>query len=159
MRFQLKYVALPVGIFLLTLILAGFFYSRLPAETAYTFSGEGLPVKTAERTVVAAWIVGLQFIFTLGALLVAHVIALIFRKYIPSDSGNPEPASIISLMGNMTAIPQSVIFFTMLDIFSYNSYQIHLLPLWLNALIFLAGGGIVLSIFFIRAFLRIRRSK
>ncbi len=158
MRFQLKYVALPVGIFLLTLILAGFVYSRLPGETAYIFSGEGLPVKTAGRTDVTVWIISLQLVFTMGALLIAHVIALIFRKYVPPDSGNLGPASIISLTGNMTAIPQLVIFFTMMDIFSYNSYQIHLLPLWLNALIFLAGGGIILSIIFIRAFLRIRRS-
>jgi len=28
----------------------------------------------------------------------------------------------------------------MIDIFSYNSYGTHLLPLWLNALIFLLAG-------------------
>lgn len=158
MRLKCKFVIVPVSIFLLTVILAGVFYSGLPAETAYTFGLEGLPVKTAGKTGIVIWIIGLQLIFTLGALLITNFTSLVFRRYVPPDSRSMEPESIITLMGNMVAVPQLVIFFTMLDIFSYNSYQIHLLPLWLNALIILIAGGVVLSIFFIRSLTRIRKS-
>ena len=64
---------------------------------------------------------------------------------------------ILSLMGNIPAVPQAVIFFTMLDIFSYNSYAIHLLPLWLNALIIMIAGGIIMGVFFFRGLLQLRK--
>ncbi len=54
-------------------------------------------------------------------------------------------------MGNMVALPQIILCFAMLDIFSYNSYQIHIMPLWVFALIIMGLGGIILGVFFIRA--------
>jgi hypothetical protein len=58
---------------------------------------------------------------------------------------------MLSLMGNMVALPQIILGFAMLDIFSYNSYQIHLMPLWIFALIVMGLGGMALGIFFILA--------
>ena len=57
-------------------------------------------------------------------------------------------------MGNMVALPQIILCFAMLDIFSYNSYQMHIMPLWVFALIIMGLGGIILGIFFIRAIRR-----
>ncbi len=58
---------------------------------------------------------------------------------------------IIRLMGNMMALPQIVLGFVMLDIFIYNSYRIHIMPLWIFAVIVMGAGVIVLGIFFLRA--------
>ena len=55
------------------------------------------------------------------------------------------------VMGNMIVLPQIILCFAMLDIFSYNSYQIHLMPLWVFALIVMGLGGMALGIFFILA--------
>jgi len=73
------------------------------------------------------------------------------------ENPNIKLKGILSLMGNMIALPQIIIFFTILDIFSYNSYQIHLVPMWILALLVLGLGGIILGIFFIRAILQTRR--
>ena len=54
-------------------------------------------------------------------------------------------------MGNMVALPQIILCFAMLDIFSYNSYQIHLMPVWIFALIIMVIGGIILGIFLFQA--------
>lgn len=54
-------------------------------------------------------------------------------------------------MGNMMALPQIVLGFVMLDIFIYNSYRIHIMPLWIFAVIVMGAGVIVLGIFFLRA--------
>jgi hypothetical protein len=59
-------------------------------------------------------------------------------------------------MGNMIALPQVIFFFAMLDIFSYNSYEIRILPLWVIALVIMALGAIVLGMFFIRAIRQVR---
>jgi len=53
-------------------------------------------------------------------------------------------------MGNMVALPQLVLTFAMLAIFSYNSYGIYLMPLWIFALIVMGLGGIILgAVFFL----------
>ena len=70
--------------------------------------------------------------------------------------GQPESTlmkseGVVSLMGNMIALPQIILCFAMLDIFSYNSYQIHIMPIWVFAVIVMGVGGITLGIFFIRA--------
>jgi hypothetical protein len=57
-------------------------------------------------------------------------------------------------MGNMIAMPQIILFFAMLDILSYNSYQIHLLPLSVFALIIMGLGSIMLAMFFVQAIRR-----
>ncbi len=62
-----------------------------------------------------------------------------------------KPERMLLLMGNMVALPQVILCFAMLDIFSYNSFQIHIMPLWVFALIIMGLGGIILGIFFIRA--------
>jgi hypothetical protein len=48
-------------------------------------------------------------------------------------------------MGNMIVLPQIVLGFVMLDIIIYNSYRIHLMPLWVFALIVMGIGGIILG--------------
>ena len=59
--------------------------------------------------------------------------------------------TILSLMGNMVALPQIVLGFAMVDIFVYNAYQIHLPPLWAFALIVMVAGGVVIGLLFFRA--------
>ena len=85
-------------------------------------------------------------------------ITTIYNRYTDSDSGPTNPGVTIGIMGNMLVIPQVIIFFAMIDVFSYNSYQTHFLPLWLNALIVLLAGGLILGIFFLRAILRAWRA-
>jgi hypothetical protein len=58
---------------------------------------------------------------------------------------------MLLLMGNMVALPQLVLVFAMLAIFSYNSYGIYLMPLWIFALIVMGLGGVVLGIVFFLA--------
>ena len=48
-------------------------------------------------------------------------------------------------MGNMITLPQLIVFFAMLDIFSYNSYQIHIMPMWVFLLIILGLATIALG--------------
>jgi len=60
-------------------------------------------------------------------------------------------------MGNMVALPQIILTFAMLDIFLYNAYQVHLIPLWVFALIVIIAGGVILGTFLIQALRQFRR--
>jgi hypothetical protein len=59
--------------------------------------------------------------------------------------------TLLWLMGNMVALPQLVLAFAMLSIFSYNSYGLYLMPLWLFAVIVMGLGGLVLGALFFLA--------
>jgi len=67
--------------------------------------------------------------------------------------------TIAIAMGNMLALPQAILFFAMLDIFSYNAYEIRILPLWAIALIIMALGAVILGIFFVRSIRQVRDSQ
>ena len=154
LAFHWGYIILPVAVFLLSIILVACFYRLLPVEVAYHFQSDGSPDRWLSRGMIVFLMLLPQLILTLlsGAITwgIARVSALFSR---PPNTGI-KPERILLLMGNMIALPQIILCFAMLDIFSYNSYQIHLLPLWAFALIIMGLGGIVLGVFFIQAIRR-----
>jgi len=146
LTFRLKYIILPVVILLLSVILTAFFYPRLPVEVAYHFR-DGSPDRWLSRSAIVLWTLLPQLFLTLLSGAVTWGIAKLSRQYIKPESTGIRPERIILFMGNMIALPQIILCFAMLDIFSYNSYQIHLLPLWVFVLIVMVAGGIILGIF------------
>lgn len=153
LTYRWKYIILPLAVLLLSISLAAYFYRLLPAEVAFRFNADGLPENWLSRQAVTALMLGGQ----LSLVLLAGAITLGIVKLGPSlgqvDKARVE--RVVLAMGNMVAPPQIVLAFVMVDIFSYNTYGIHLMPIWLFGLIVMALGGIVLALFFISA---IRRS-
>jgi uncharacterized membrane protein len=156
LTFRLSYIILPVVILLLSVILTTFFYPRLPVEVAYHFRG-GSPDKWLSRSAIVLWTLLPQLFITLLAGAVTWGIARLSGRYIKPENTGIRPERIILFMGNMIALPQIILGFAMLDIFSYNSYQIHLLPLWVFALIVMVAGGIVLGIFSLQSIRQVWR--
>jgi uncharacterized membrane protein len=152
--FRWKHIVFPAVILAISVILAAVFYGRLPESVGWTFQNDGLPDRWMNRGALVFWIIGLQVFFLLTASVIIRGIASIYNRYTDSDNGPMNPGMMIGIMGNMLIIPQVIIFFAMIDIFSYNSYQTHFLPLWLNSLIVLLAGGVVLGIFFLRAIMQ-----
>ena len=149
LTFHWSYIILPLVILSLSIILTGYFYHQLPTEVAYHFKLDGSPDRWLSREMITVWLLVPQLLLT----LVAGAITWGVTK-LGILSGQPEgtwikPEGILSVMGNMVALPQIILCFAMLDIFSYNSYQIHIMPLWVFALIIIGLGGIILGIFFI----------
>ena len=149
--FRWKQIIFPAVILVLSIILVAVFYGRLPENVGWTFRSDGSSDRWADKGALVFWVLGLQAFFLLAASGIIKGIATIYNRYTDSDSGPMNPGVMIGIMGNMLVVPQVIIFFAMIDIFSYNSYQTHFLPLWLNALIVLLAGGIILGIFFVRA--------
>ncbi|MFC2014745.1 DUF1648 domain-containing protein [Chloroflexota bacterium] len=148
--FHWSYIGLPVAVLLLSVILAVFFYPRLPDEIAYRFLTDGLPYKWGGRGSVVFWMLLLQVLLSLVAGAITWGVNLLAARYIEPEGTVIKPQRIILLMGNMITLIQIILGFAMLDIFSYNLFQVHLLPLWLFALIVLIVGGIIMGIFFLR---------
>lgn len=144
-------IAAPVTILALTVILAGYFYRLLPtAEVAYHFQPDGSPDAWLSRGAIVLWATLPQVFLTMAAAGLAFGVGKLSAYFKVAESTGVRLDGVVRLVGNMVAIPQAMLFVAMLDIFSYNSYQVHFLPLWVLALIVLTVGSIILAVFFIR---------
>ena len=150
LTFHWHYIIMPLAILLLSAILTAYFYHRLTPEVAYHFKLDGSPDKWLSRETIIVWMLAPQVLLNLGAGAITWGVTKlgILSKQVESTLVKPE--KVISLMGNMVALPQIILCFAMLDIFSYNSYQAHIMPLWLFALIIMILGVIIIGVFFIQ---------
>ena len=138
---------LPATILLISIILAACFYRLLPLEVAYHFE-DGEPDGWMSRGAIIAWLIIPQFVLVfVGAAISGGTTILSARSQL--DESTPIQ-KILPVMGNMVALPQIILTFAMLDIFLYNAYQIHLIPIWAFAVIVIVLGGMALGVFFIQ---------
>jgi len=156
LRFHWSYVVLPVALLFLSVIAVAFFYRLLPDEVAYHFKPDGSPDRWLGRELTIVWMLAPQLLLTLLAVSVTAGIAKLGILPQNPAGGTIKPGNVLALMGNMIALPQMVIGFAMLDIFSYNSYGIHLMPLWVFALIVMGAGGGILGIIMVSVARRAR---
>ena len=148
-NFRFSYIAFPASILLLSLILTAVFYPRLTVDLGYHFQGDGSADRWLDRNRIVLMMLLPQLILTLVAVGtswgVTKLSIRVPQQVIIKQEG------IFRLMGNMMALPQLVLSFAMLDIYIYDTYQIHIMPLWIFAVIVMAAGAIVLGTFFLRA--------
>ncbi len=156
--FRWSYIILPLAILALSIILTGYFYHRLPTEVAYHFKLDGSPDRWLSREMITVCLLVPQLVLTLMAGAVTWGITKLGILSRQEESTWIKPEGMLSLMGNMIGLPQIILCFAMLDIFSYNSYQTHIMPLWVFVLIIMGLGGIILGIFFILAIRRAWRA-
>ncbi len=149
--FHWRYIISPLAIFILSIVLVAFFYHRLPVQVAYIFQSDGSPEKWLSCNAIILLFLISQLIFTLLAGAITLGVSKFSKRFIQPGSSGIRPERIISLMGNMVVLPQLILCFAMLDIFSYNSYQVHLLPLWAFALIVVIIGSIIFGVLFFQA--------
>jgi len=154
LSFHWNYIIAPLAILSLSIILTAYFYHLLPNEVAYHFQPDGSPDRWLGRGAAIVWAVAPQLLLTLLAVAITWGITKLLSLPNQTEGALIKPERVLSLMGNIIALPQIVLCFAMLDIFSYNSYQMHLMPIWVFALIIMVLGGIILGIFFIQALRR-----
>jgi len=154
LNFRWTFILLPAVTLILSIILAVCFYGLLPPEVAYRFE-DGSPDMWMSRGAIIAWLIVPQFLLLFTGAIISGVTTVLSTHFLPAE--NPPVRKISSIMGNMVALPQIILAFAMLDVFLYNAYQIHIMPLWVFALLVMALGGIILSILFIKAVSQFRR--
>ena len=153
--FRWRYVVLPLAVFVLSVVSVGYFYRLLPAEVAYRFRSDGAPDGWLSRSAIVLWALVPQVFLTMLAGAVTWGIGKLRAAVSEAVTGMATLDRLLLATGNMVVIPQTILFFAMLDAFSYNSYQIHILPLRVVAVIVAVVGAIALVAFFFRT---VRRS-
>ncbi len=155
--FHWRHIIVPVAILLLSILASAYFYRLLPNEVAYHFKLDGTPDRWFSRGTALAWGLIPQLLLALLAAAIAWVVTKlrIFSRLPDSTWKNPE--GMLSIMCNMIALPQIIAFFAMLNIFSYNSYQAHIMPMWIFLLVILGLATITLMLLLALIFSRARR--
>jgi len=157
LSFRWSYVILPVAFLILSILLSVYFYYQLPAEVATHFRLDGTPDRWFSRETTLVWVLAPQFFLVLMALALTWGITRLGFLFKPKAGIWLKPERIILFMGNAIALPQLVLFFAMLDIFSYNSYGRHIIPMWIFLLIILGLATIALVVLLTLAILKARR--
>ena len=158
LRFHWRYIVLPLVILLLSAALSAYFYHLLPAEVAYNFKPDSSPDNWLSRDMTIVWMLVPQILLTLLAAAITWGITKLGIPFGQPQSFPIKLESVLSFMGNVVALPQIIFLFALADIFSYNSYHTHIMPLWAFALIIALVGAVILGVFFILAFQRARRA-
>jgi uncharacterized membrane protein len=156
LSFRWSYITAPVIVFLLSLILFAFFFHLLPAEVAVHFDLDGNPDNWLGWPMTGVIVLVPQLLFVLLAIGVVWGITQLDRRYGWAKSGGVKAKRMIFFMGNIMALPQLILLFAMLDIFVYNAYQTHILPMWLFVLVVLGLATVALVVFSIFILLRAR---
>ena len=151
LAFRWSYIILPLVILFLSIVLTAYFYNRLPAEVAYGFKLDGSPDRWLSRGTIILWLLLPQLLLTLLAAAITWGITRLGILSKQTEGTRIKPGRILALMGNLVALPQIILCFALADIFSYNSYQTHIMPLWIFVLIIMGLGAIILNIVFFSA--------
>ena len=146
---RLSYIIGPLAILLLSLILSAYFYHLLPAEVAYHFELDGTPDGWLSREVTMVWMLLPQLVFVLLAGATSWGATRLSRRFGQIKSTGVRLERVVLFMGNLIALPQLIVCFAMVDIFSYNLYQRHIMPIWIFPLVILGLVTIALGIFLV----------
>ncbi|HEY79320.1 MAG TPA: DUF1648 domain-containing protein [Dehalococcoidia bacterium] len=145
LAFRWTYILLPLAVLLLSIILAIYFYPRLPDEVATHFRPDGTPTRLLSQGMSLAWLLAPQLFLILIATGTTWGITKIGLLSQPAADSGIRPQWILQFMGNAFALPQLVLFLVMLDIFSYNSYQVHIMPLWASVFIVVGLATVIFA--------------
>ncbi len=158
MSFRWSYIIAPVIVFLLSVILAAYFYHLLPAEVAVRFDLDGTPNMWLGREMTLVWMLLPQLLLVLLAAGVAWGATRLDIIFGWAGGSGVMVGRLVSFMGNVVALPQLILSFAMLDILSYNSYQTHILPMWIFLLIVLGLATVALAVLGVFFIFRARRA-
>ena len=157
LSFRWRYIVLPLAVLLLSIVLAAYYYPRLPAELATHFKLDGTPDGWLGREIIMVWLLAPQLLLALLAGGIAWGTTRISALSKSAATTWIQPERILLFMGNIVALPQIILCFAMLDIFSYNLYQKHIMPMWLFLLIILALATAIIGALLVLTFLKAKK--
>lgn len=156
--FRWRYIMPSLAVLVLTVAMVAYFYRLLPAEVGYHFQSDGSSDQWLNRTTIVLWSLLPQLFLTIVSGAVTWLISKLSTTSSDIADIMVKLGRLPLVMGNMVVIPQIILFFAMLDIFSYNSYQVHILPLWALSLIVMVTGAVILTVIFIQTIRRTHQS-
>jgi uncharacterized membrane protein len=153
---RLSYIIGPLIFLFLALALSACFYPSLPPELATHFEIDGTPDGWLSREMTLLWTLLPQLVFVLVAWGVAWGVTRLSRRFGQMKGTGVRAERVVLFMGNIIALPQLLLCFAMADIFSYNLYQRHIMPIWIFPIVALGLVTIAVGMFLFYIFSKLR---
>jgi uncharacterized membrane protein len=154
-RFQISYIAAPMAVLLISLLLAIFLYRNIPDQVAYHYSA-GEPDRWLGREWLLGWGLAIQVILILLGAAIVHAVNEATSRFGTDSTGMVH--SYLTFMGNAVALPQMVVTFAIADAVHFNLTGDHFVPLWGLLITFIAAGIIFFGIAVIILVMRSRNN-
>jgi uncharacterized membrane protein len=151
-RLRWTYFLVPLLILAVSVVLMVYFYGKLPAQVIWQPNSANSP--TISRGQLVLWAIVPQALFTLLAFIIGYGATRIGDLFKEAAASGIRLDSILLVMSNVVIIPQLILTFAMVRIFSYNSFQTNVDFVWWVSFAIILIGIIALSIFFIRALMK-----
>ena len=135
LTFRWHYIMIPIIVSIVFIIIAAIFYPRLPAEIGYHFRADGTPDRWLSREMAMVLMLAPQLLLALLAGATIRGMTKLNILPSPNEGSGIDPKKLLSRIGNLVALPQIVVGLVIVDIFTYNAAQVHLLPTWAFLLI------------------------
>jgi len=148
-KFNLKYVALPLIAVALTVILIAVNAGRLPPQVGYSFGDGGAPTAWMSRGRLIMLTLLPQMLLIFLSLIVVWGVTRLGNIFQSAGGGKLPAAGLLVVMGNIIGLPMLIIIYAMAGIYTYNAFSITLPPLWIITVALMAVAGIILTFFFI----------
>jgi uncharacterized membrane protein len=143
-----SYFILPVVILLASVVITIYFYGKLPDAVVWRLNSNNSP--TISRFQIVLWSIVPQVLLTLLAVVIAYATTKISDLFNQAAEAGIKLDTVLMVMSNMVVIPQLILIFAMLNIFSYNSSQTHIgFVSWVSLAVIIVGL-VFLGIFFVR---------
>ena len=153
---RLSYIIGPLVVLFLALALSAYFFQMLPPELATHFEIDGTPDAWLSREMTMVWTLLPQLVFVLVAWGVVWGVTRLSHRFGQVKNAGLRTDGVILFMGNIIALPQLLLCFAMADIFSYNLYQRHIMPIWIFPLVALGLVTIAVGVFLFYIFSKVR---
>lgn len=139
----------------LSLVSTLVFMPLVSAEPAFRFNSAGAPASFAGAPMIIAVSILVQFLFVVTGWFIGKGIKNFINRLNMPQSAGLQAQKVISVAANMIALPQLIAAYISFDIFIYDIFNRHLMPVWIFATITMIIGGIFLCV----RFYNIMRSK
>jgi uncharacterized membrane protein len=150
LAFRWSYVAAPISLAIICLIIAVAFVSYLPSPLGFRFNSDGAVRMFMNTYTFIALMIAAQIVCALAAWGIANTIISMGHNAFKTSQPQVSLDAYISLTSNMVLLPQMILAYIMLDAFIYGVWTRHIVSVGLFSILTIVIGSLILIFMFMR---------
>lgn len=143
-------IVFPLIVLAASMVLALIFLPQVTGELAFRFTANGNPLNSANRYLVTGFLIGAQVLLVAGGWLNGYFIYRVGASHGTTSLSGVKAAKTAVLSANMVALPQVILAFVLVYVYSFNVSGVHLMPVWLFVVLAMVTGSMIIIYNFVK---------
>jgi uncharacterized membrane protein len=156
--FRLKYIAAPMILAILVVVIALSFLFFLPNPLPFRFDSDGSPLTSMNKYAFILLMVAVQIVSALVAMAIVRTIIGISKNMFKASEAPINLEGLVSLMSNMVLLPQVILAYLLVDTLIYAGWNIHVISFTLFSIGAVVIGTVILLVQFLSISSRARNA-